>query len=448
MKDYKEIKERLNKISPTFCVAKWNQVTMHLESGLTHSCHHPKAHTVPLDELKNNISALHNTNFKKQIRKDMLEGKFIKECDYCNRVEKNSKYTLSDRVYKSSEPWAEPFIEEISKRDWNENTFPTYFEVSFSSLCSCSCMYCSPTFSSKWTEEIKKYGGYPSKYATKSLQETPPPKYLNIDNNPYITAFWKWWPELYNNLQHFRITGGEPLLHKDTFKILDYMIENPKPDLFFSINSNFSIKPKIFHKFIEKFKRVNEKNKNLNVYTSCEAKGEKANYIRHGMDYNYFLDNCRTYLEEIHEGSLTFMCTYNILSITSFKEFLKDILQLKQEFPMRVKIDIPFLMNPPYLQSKITTMDFLKIIEDSVTFMYSNIDVPRWFPLVGKKFWPHEIAKLKRIYFIVAEGQKENHLKLKKNFILFIDEYDRRHNTNFLKVFPEYKDFYFHCKEL
>ena len=35
---------------------------------------------------------------------------------------------------------------------------------------------------------------------------------------------------LYRDLHTFRITGGEPLLSKDTFKVLDYIIEEGKPN--------------------------------------------------------------------------------------------------------------------------------------------------------------------------------------------------------------------------
>ena len=69
-----EMKQRLNKVGPGFCLAKWTQVTIHLCNGLTHSCHHPGAHKIPLDELKKNPSALHNTLFKKERRKEMLTG--------------------------------------------------------------------------------------------------------------------------------------------------------------------------------------------------------------------------------------------------------------------------------------------------------------------------------------------------------------------------------------
>ena len=53
----------INSISPSFCVAKWKQVTMHLQNGHTHSCHHPNTHVVPLEEIRRNPTALHNTEF-------------------------------------------------------------------------------------------------------------------------------------------------------------------------------------------------------------------------------------------------------------------------------------------------------------------------------------------------------------------------------------------------
>ena len=60
--DFKE--KILDSISPSYCVAKWSQVTIHLGSGHTHSCHHPKTHLIPLEEIKRSPSALHNTSFK------------------------------------------------------------------------------------------------------------------------------------------------------------------------------------------------------------------------------------------------------------------------------------------------------------------------------------------------------------------------------------------------
>ena len=61
------VKQQLDEVSSSYCVAKWQQVTIHLATGQTHSCHHPATHHIPLEEIAINPSALHNTKFKKPI---------------------------------------------------------------------------------------------------------------------------------------------------------------------------------------------------------------------------------------------------------------------------------------------------------------------------------------------------------------------------------------------
>lgn len=81
-----ETKKKLNDVGCGMCLAKWTQVTIHLQNGHTHSCHHPKTHKIKLSELKDNPSALHNTLYKKKQRRKMLSGERPEECDYCWNV--------------------------------------------------------------------------------------------------------------------------------------------------------------------------------------------------------------------------------------------------------------------------------------------------------------------------------------------------------------------------
>ena len=124
-------KGKLSSVGCGMCVAKWMQVTIHLQNGHTHSCHHPRTHKIPLEEIKENPSALHNTWYKKHARKQMLTDERPDECDYCWNVEDNSDI-FSDRILKSNEPWAKPFFSEIKKTingqdyliDWRQNVIP------------------------------------------------------------------------------------------------------------------------------------------------------------------------------------------------------------------------------------------------------------------------------------------------------------------------------------
>ena len=81
---YQQWRDRtIDKISPSFCGAKWYNATIWLNSGSTASCHHPPAHKIPVEEVQKNFKAIHNTKYKKMVRKQMLDGERPKECDYC-----------------------------------------------------------------------------------------------------------------------------------------------------------------------------------------------------------------------------------------------------------------------------------------------------------------------------------------------------------------------------
>jgi organic radical activating enzyme len=411
--------------------------------------YHPKPHVVPVDEINSNPTALHNSNFKKQQRKMMLEGTRPSECDYCWRVEDSSPDSLSDRVYKSADSWANPYIEDIASKSWDDNVDPSYVEVSFSHVCNFKCSYCAPHISSQWMEEIEKFGPYPTSNNYNNLEYLKKENMLpilNREENPYVEAFWKWWPSMYQSLQHFRITGGEPLLSKNTFKVLDYIIENPNPNLEFSINSNMNPPEKIFDQFIEKIKIiVNEKKvKNFKIFTSAEAHGKQSEYIRHGMNYNKWLENIHRVYREIPGIEFTVMSTYNILSLTSYIPFLKDILEIKRTYgehgsnrnPML--LDIPYLRYPDHQAIFIMEPEWADMIYDHVTFMYQNLEYKDWYGTANKGFYEHEADKLKRIYTMGKAVEYGDWAAVnRKNFTLFVDEHDRRRGTNFSETFPE-----------
>jgi organic radical activating enzyme len=460
-------KAELDSVSNSFCVAKWKQVTMHLQNGHTHSCHHPKPHVVPLDEIKINPTALHNSEFKKHQRRLMLEGVRPSECDYCWRVEDSnnratddSQSIYSDRIYKSADKWALPFIQDIVNKPWDDNVDPSYVEVSFGNVCNFKCSYCAPHISSQWMEEIERFGAYPTSTSFNNLEWLKSQNMLPIPNreeNPYVDAFWEWWPKMYNNLQHFRITGGEPLLNKNTFKVLDYIIENPNPNLEVSINTNMNPPDELFDKFLEKVKIIiNEKKlKKFKLFTSAEAHGKQSEYIRFGMDYDKWLSNIHRTFKEIPSITFTVMSTYNILSLTTYTKFLDDILHIKRRYVSHdtnsnpMLLDIPYLRYPDHQAIFIMEPEMISRLFDQVTHMYQNLEYKNWYGTANCGFYEHEADKLKRIYNIMKDYKPNEWTNNnRKDFVKFVDEHDHRRGTNFLETFPELGEFYNRCKLL
>ena len=450
---YKNVKNKLNDIGPGMCLAKWSQLTLHLQNGHNHSCHHPNTHLVPLEEIAIDPSALHNTKFKKAARKEMMTGLRPEECHYCWNVEdsvpEGRDDIFSDRILKTGEQWSLALKNEVETLGFSGNINPSYLEVSFSHGCNFKCSYCSPHISSKWMEEIKQYGGYPTSRNYNDIIHIEENKKMPIperEDNPYVDAFWAWWPNLYPSLHTFRITGGEPLMSKHTFRVLDYIIENPNPKMELAINSNCVVEDKLFDRFIEKIKKIEELNavRSVTLYTSCEAHGAKAEYIRNGLDYNKWIENCSKILSSIPTLYFSIMSTYNALSVTSYTEFLADVLALKKEFDndhRRIGIDIPYLNHPQWMNVGILTSEYKPLITKQLEFMRSNKITDT--NLSG--FKEHEISKLERIQYLFQNTPNPVH---QKDFVLFFDEHDRRRNTDFLATFPEMSNFYNYCKGL
>ena len=454
-----EVKDKLDGVGCGFCLAKWTQVTMHLSMGMTHSCHHPAPHKIPQREIRRNPSALHNTRFKKIKRKEMLEGKKPDECNYCWNVEDNSD-SFSDRVFKSQEPWSINSFDEISKSHWKKDFNPRYVEVSFSNTCNFKCAYCGPQFSSKWVEEIEKHGPYntSTQYNSVSdLKQKDEMPYRQTEENPYVDAFWEWWPDLYKDLHTFRITGGEPLLSKDTFKVLEYIQEHweENPNLSLAINTNMNVPEKLMNRFIELCEDLSNNNKvrELIIFTSVEGTDKQAEYTRFGLHYETFWKNVDIFLTKLPKLTVNIMATFNALSVFTYSDLIDRVFEMKKKhqnneryWVSALQLDTAYLRWPSHLSVKILDdKDKELILESAKKALYYGI---KEFKHDNYGFSNVEIQKIKRIYdYAIGNSVLFDIEKNRKDFIKFVDEYDSRRGTNFVETFPQLKEFYVRNKK-
>ena len=497
------VNEMLNDRGCGMCIAKFKQGTIHLGTGMTHACHHPVPHKIPLDEIQANPAALFNTQHLKTARKEMLNNQKPSECDYCWRVE--DRHSLSDRQSKSIEPWALKHFDAITEYTGDEDIYPSYLEVSFSNACNLKCTYCGPEFSSTWVEDLNHHG--PLKVLEETAgedwvqgwQDLDSLQYKNKEFNPYIDAFWKWFPEACKHLSHYRITGGEPLMSKETFKSMDWLIANPNPELEFSINSNFSVPEKVWDLFIDKLNQLKtgKKVKKITIYTSAEAWEERAEYARTGLNFKLFKQRTEQ-LADIGNVRVVVMATFNIFSVTSFKSMLEWILELKTlhnpsnainqmeingfvvtergipsdarakknpDHSITVGIDIPYLRHPELLDVQFCSHELVEeYLLPLLAYMSANQTCDIWEPHKG--FEPYEIEKLKRIvvnriYYnpkISPPNLKKGEYDAKTDhrdavnmnrakFYDFVNKHDERNGTSFLTTFPEMTAHYNLCKE-
>jgi len=436
------------------CLAKWKQVSLHLPTGLNNSCYHPPLHEIPADLLTSNPSALHNTPYKKQQRQIMLRQERPQECSYCWAMEDNGK--LSDRHYRSGEPWAAKDFDTIINSTGDEDVLPSYVEVNFNHACNLKCSYCSPQFSSTWQQEVDQLGAYPT-----STQHNDPDYFRGRrkpipvrEHNPYVEAFWQWWPTLYPELEHFRMTGGEPLMDRNTYRVFDYVLENPSKKLHLNVTSNFTVEENLWKKYKDYVRRLCDtddvKLEHFMQYVSLDAWGAQAEYIRHGLDFELLWDRVNQYLEEIpYRNSLTFIVTMNNLSVTTLANLFAGILGLRQTYSktyQRVWFDTPVLRQPEWQSLQILPESYAEKLEHLWAWMIRQTERPE-DPFHG--FKDYEIARLDRDIAWMRSGQNLDPAVLqsrKADFYRFFNEHDRRRGTDFLKTFPDMASWWKECE--
>jgi hypothetical protein len=313
--------------------------------------------------------------------------------------------------------------------------------------------------------------------------------YKNSEPNPYVEAFWRWWPELVQRLRIYRITGGEPLMSKETFKSMDYFIENPHPHLEFNINSNLCAPPKLWDEFITKAVLLKANVKEFMIFTSVDAWGSQAEYIRPGLDFELFKER---YVQLLDLGiPVSTMCTFNILSVTTIKSYFEWMLLLKRKYnynlqyeqlenrygflwddtkkytqrgyvpggqPNKAGIDIPYLRHPLQLDAlnTITHQMVQDYLIPALKFMIENtsptVILDDGAPIsTFTGFEVREVNIFKRIVEDILGGidrRNPDTVRLNRAKLHdYLQEVDRRHDTDYRTTFPELEHLWRECQQ-
>ena len=170
------------------------------------------------------------------------------------------------------------------------------------------------------------------------------------------------------------------------------------------------------------------------------------------MDWRLFTDNIE-YFARNTTSKISFMSAFNIYSLPTFKSFLIWVLYLKSTYwgrhqgNQRILIDIPYVRNPIFLDVKIANKQLVDdYLKPALKFMQQNTE--------HYGFKEVETAKLERIVSDIEYrlNNKDDFWKeqqeAQKMFYNFTEQYDKRRDVNFVKVFPEYEQFLEICKNV
>jgi organic radical activating enzyme len=430
----------LDNLSASFCAAKWYNATIWLGSGQTTSCHHPPAHLIDKDKVSINSRLLHNTDQKKEDRRKMIAGERPPGCEYCWKIEDMGRDAISDRVYKSKIYPIEA-LDEARNTPYTEDVNLRTLEIAFDRTCQFACSYCNPAFSSTWVRDIKRNGPYTQlvsdgrnhfTHAHDSAQ-----LYEYGESNPYIDAFFKWWEsDLHRTLQELRITGGEPLMSGHTWKLIDWFKTNSgKSSTRLAINSNLGTDVDIDRLL------SSTKGMAIDIYTSNEAVGTQAEYIRDGLVWADWMHNVERLLSSKQFRGIHVMCTINALCLDSLDQLLECIVKWKLGYGRDA---ISFTLNIlrfPSFQSPLVLPDMLrtKYRDQLATFMVRH----KGYSYLHEHEWNH-VQRLVDYLDVVKTPHSDafDRPKLLNDFRQFYTQYDQRRSKDFHTAFPNLTEWY------
>ena len=328
-------------LDKNFCVIPWTGLNIEPNGAVKNSI---VSKEVIGNIKENSVEEIIEKNFT--IRKQMLEGKFVKNCAGCYLQEKHRGKdfsSVSSRLYYAKE--ITPYISKDLLED------PKNFElrqgdVRWSNKCNHACVYCGSLYSSKWaTEWGKKI-----------------PK--NADANTKLKAY------LYSNIKNLKnvyLAGGEPMLMKENKEFLELLLqENPEVNL--RVNTNLSKTNTGVFDLLCKFE-------NVHWTVSAESMGKEFEYIRfHGVwkDFMNNLDFLRKNDHKISFNMLYFILNYK--SIFDTIEYFQSLGYHNNSFvlgPLYSPDELNILNLPKHMLDECKKL-FQKKIDEKPGFLLQN----------------------------------------------------------------------------
>lgn len=410
---YQYQKKQLDRISPSFCKAKWLNSTVHIQQGHTQSCHHTPAHLV--ETKKDGRVDFHNTNRKRVDRKMMKDGTYPSSCDYCWKLKDHGEKT--DRLFKSSEDWAEVSVDRF---DEIESPNPTYLEVSFDNKCQLKCAYCNPLYSSSIYKDFEQNGPLIGFEGFEYKDKIVPSK-----DNPYLDAFWDWFLTVQKEIRVLRITGGEPFISKEFYKLIDHLGSDKSLSLRrFIINSNFSFPLNLIEDVQPKLDKIKKICSDITFSVSLDTVGPPGEYLRDGLSVETLKTNVKYVLDRGYK--VLFLSTFHLFCLENFCDYLAYILDLKKIYgSQNVTLGVTLLRYPSFFSYKVFNKDEKQFFSQAICFMKANQGY--------NGFSIEEVRRFVRLETVINKNIID--VKLREKLVEFISDYDERRSKKYSEVF-------------
>ena len=320
------------KNSKHFCMMPW--VHMHLwPAGTTYPCCMSDPEFPIGNTQEQSLQEIWNGEELRNIRMNMLQDKPSKECRRCYELEENGMSTLrTGSIGNYAHHWDK--VEATSDDGDAGDVNMAYMDIRFSNLCNLKCRSCGPQFSSSWFEDHKAIYG-----------KLNHPKILQVRDE--MRSFLDELDPLLESVERVYWAGGEPLITKEHYNILDKWIEMGKRNVSMDYTTNFT---QMYYKKKTAFDYWN-KFENVRVAASLDANHARGEYLRKNMVWSEVVQNRRTMIEQCPHVYFELTPTVSVYNVLNLPDFHKEWIEEGLLEPTNIRINI--LLDPTYMRLSI-----------------------------------------------------------------------------------------------
>ena len=391
--------------SKTFCMFPWMHMNVTPKGNIYPCC--SSDYVEPFANTKDStLAQAFNNDKMKQLRLDMLAGRKNEACTFCYKHEESSPHSFRKYSIENFSHLYDNLVPTTNVDGSVDNFNMAYFDVRFSNICNYKCRTCGGEFSSQWAQEEKQYDNRESGFRVVQ----------HADNSGKLLD------EILKQIPHMELAyfaGGEPLITDEHYTILNEMIVSgacKNITLRYNTNmSNFKYKKFDIIDMWSNFKRVE-------VSSSLDHCGTRAEYIRHGTDWNTVHNNLKK-IRNIDFIDYQFNCVLSNLNYVTLADFFRYMID-NDLLRKHDHISIYHLLNPGFFSAQSLPQDLKEVGTKKLRQLVEEIK---------DEFWCTQHIE-NAIHFT---NQHHTWQDNKQEFIHNIKRRDKFRNEMFSKSLPE-----------
>ena len=284
-----------------------------------------------------------NSEHMKSVRRRMMAGETLPECEVCNDK------LLNTSVYRSyfDQLFGHKYLDAMASTDSTgyTTTKPVSWDYRFSNLCNFKCRMCGDMLSSAWETEQRQHNMIdwkdPNTHWMKPEVKEQIVKFQDTQvEQEFATAVEE------HRIEEVYWVGGEPLMYEQHWKYMKRIIElGDGKNVYARYNTNLS---RVNYRGINLFSDILVGLRDWQICASIDGTGRIGEYIRSGLNFDQWLANIREGLT-YHRHRRQIRLDFTLTTPGLFE--VQKIQELAEELGVDVLAKVVFSFSPDIVMS-------------------------------------------------------------------------------------------------